>query len=152
MSDAPVPAAASYTAIHPPSGGPSKSSSIKEGFICAGIYAVMAVVMSSGFRNWGEHPKIQVTEVMPAEHSGHFIGYAVGQIILMGLVLSYIIFCRRRKNVTHFILLDWRWLVVCLVLYLLPWKPIMPWLWVGLIYQWRLSIQPKFPPSSANAA
>jgi hypothetical protein len=43
MSEAPEPAAAAaiYTSIQP-AGGPYKANSIKEGFICAGIWAALS--------------------------------------------------------------------------------------------------------------
>jgi len=75
-----------------------------------------------------------------------------GQFFVMAIALSSVVFYRRRKDVTTFILLDWRWWLVCLIFGMVP-TARAPWLWVGLIYQGRLSwMKPKFPPSTTTTA
>src|SRR5712691_6358581 len=74
MSEAPEPvaAAAIYTSIQP-AGGPYKANSIKEGFICAGIWAALSIVLVVSLTLWGEraHPE---KGVLSAEDWGHTIG------------------------------------------------------------------------------
>jgi hypothetical protein len=148
MSDAPLPTAVGYTTVQP-SGGPYKASSIKEGFICSGIWAILSAALVAGLRLWAEHSHPE-KGILSSEEWAHFIGATVGQSFLMAICLSSVVFYRRRKNVTIFILLDWRWWLVCLIFGMLPTKPVLAWLWVGLIYQGRLSLRkPKFPPSPA---
>src|SRR5258708_3834004 len=150
MSEAPEPAAAAaiYTSIQP-AGGPYKANSIKEGFICAGIWAALSIVLVVSLTLWGEraHPE---RGVLSAEDWGHTIGFTVGRFLLLGVVLSSVVFYRRKRNITSFILLDWRWWLVCVILAALPNSPALAWLWVGLIYQVRLKMKPKFPPSPAT--
>jgi len=137
----PPPPAHGYTEIQP-SVASYKSGAITEGFICAGIYAFVVCALFSGLRLWAEHTHPE-KGILPAEEWGHFIGTVVGQSILMAICLSSVVFYRRRRKVTSFILLDWRWWLVCLVLAILPKKPVLAWLWVGVIYQARLSRKPK---------
>jgi hypothetical protein len=143
----PAAAGAVYTTIQP--SGPYKASSIKEGFICAGIWAALSIVLIVPLTLWGEHAHPE-RGVRSAEEWAHFIGATVGQSVLMAIFLSSVAFYRRRKNVTSFILLDWRWWLVCVVFGVLPNKPVLAWLWVGLIYQVRLKMKPKFPQSPAT--
>jgi hypothetical protein len=145
MSDAPEPAAAIYTTIQP-SGG-FKLSSVAEGFICSGIWAALSTMLVIGVTLWTSrsHP-----EGALAADWASFAGRTVGQFLLMAVCLSVVVFFRRRKSVRTFILLDWRWWLVCLVLSINPQKPVLAWLWVGLIYQARLGLKPKFPPSTAT--
>ena len=118
VNEAPEPAAAVYATIQPP-GGPYKTSSIKEGFICSGIWAVLSGTLVSGLGLWAEfvHPE---KGALSAEEWGELIGTLVGKFILMGICMSSVSFYRRRKNVTSFILLDWGWWLVCLIFSILP--------------------------------
>jgi hypothetical protein len=146
MSTAPPPADG-YTSIQP-SGGSYKASSIKEGFTCAGIWAILALFVS-GFRLWAKlaaelaHPE---KGILSSEEWAQFIGTTVGQFVLMAICLSSVVFYRRGKNVTSFILLDWRWWMVLVILGSLWKQRAVAWLWVGLIYQVRLSRKPKILP------
>jgi hypothetical protein len=151
MSGTPLPPADVYITIQP-SGGPFKADSIKEGFVCSGIWAILSTAIVAGIRLWTEHAHPE-QGILSAEEWGHFIGAAVGQFLLIAVVLSSVVFYRRRKNVTSFILLDWRWWLVCVIFGALPNKPVLAWLWVGLIYQVRLSFnpKPKFPSSPTTA-
>ena len=117
-SDAPEPVATSYTTIQP-SGASYKPGSIKEGFICSAIWAVLAAALTAGLRLWMEHAHPE-KGLLSAEEWGELIGFTVGQFIVMGICLSSVVFYRRRSNVTTFILIDWRWWLVCFILALLP--------------------------------
>jgi|SRR6266481_4208404 len=143
MSEDPEPAAAIYTPIQP--SGVFKLSSVAEGFLCSGIWAALSTVLAIGFALWTYRAHLEgVLEVDWAS----FVGRTVGQFLLMAVLLSVVVFFRRRKNVRSFILLDWRWWLVCLLHSLNPQKPVMAWLWIGFIYQARLYLNPpKFPPS-----
>jgi hypothetical protein len=143
MGDAPAPVANNYTFVQP-SGGPYKASSIREGFLCSGIWAILSTALVVGFRLAAEraHPEQGTISVL---EWAHYTGTVVGQFVLMAICLSSVVYYRRRKNVSAFILADWRWWVVCVIFYALPNKPVLAWLWVGLIYQVRLSRKPKFP-------
>jgi hypothetical protein len=151
MSEEPLPIASTYTTVQP-SGQPYKGSSIKEGSICAGIWAVLAAVLVAGPRLWVEHAHPE-RGTLGAEDWAHFTGATIGQFLLMAIVMSSVVFYRRRKNVTRFILLDWRWWLACLIIGALKKENMLPWLWVGLIYQVRLNFwsKAKFPQSPATA-
>src|SRR5260370_40501324 len=113
MSEAPEPAATAgiYTSIQP-TGGPYKASSIKEGFICAGIRAALSIVLIVPLILWGEHAHPE-RGALSAEEWAHTIGFTVGRFLLLGVVLSSVVFYRRKRDITSFILLDWRWWLVC---------------------------------------
>jgi|SRR5882762_1664547 len=147
MSDAPEPAAAIYTTI--PASGGFKLSSVAEGFLCSGIWAALSTILVICMTLWTyrAHPK----GALAADWAG-FAGTIIGQFLLMGVCISAVVFFRRRKNVTYFILFDWRWWLVCLMLSINPQKPVLAWLWIGLIYQARLYLNPRtFPPSATTA-
>jgi hypothetical protein len=115
---------------------------------------VLATSVIAGVRLWQEHAQPE-RGIMSAEDWAHFTGTMVGQFLIMALVLSSVVFYRRKKNVTSSILLDWRWWLACLIFSAFPNKPVIVWLWVGSIYQARLSMKPKFPkfpPSPVSAA
>lgn len=147
MSEEPLPIAAAYTTVQP-SGGPYKGSSIKEGFLCAAIWAVLAASAAILPRLWAEHAH---PEQGTYEWSV-FIAVMVGQFLVMAVVLSTVVYFRRRKNVTRFILLDWRWWLACATIGWIQNKNMLPWLWVGLIYQVRLNFwsKAKFPQSPSG--
>jgi hypothetical protein len=145
IQDEALATAPAYTTVQPP-GGPYKAGSIKEGFICSGIWLVLSASLVVGLRLWQEHTHPE-RGLLESEEWAHFIGGMVGQFLLMALVLSSVVYYRRRRNNTSFILLDWRWWVVCVIFSGFPTKPVLAWLWVGMIYQARLSMKPKFPKS-----
>jgi len=149
VSEGPLPKAAAYTTVQP-SGGPYKGSSIKEGSICAGIWAVLAALLIVGPRLWFEHVH---PEQGTADDWARFTGAMIGEFLVMAVVLSSVVYFRRRKNVTRFILLDWRWWLACVIIGAIQKQNILPWLWVGLIYQVRLNFwsKAKFPPSPTGA-
>lgn len=147
-SEAPLPTASGYTTIQP-SGGPYKASSIMEGFICSGIWAILSGVLVAGLRIWAEHTHPE-KGLLSAEEWAGFVGQTAGQFFVLAIALSSVVFYRRRKNVTLFILLDWRWWLACAIFSMIPNKPVLAWLWVGLIYQGRLSIKTKFPPQAPS--
>ncbi len=118
--------------------------SIKEGFICPGIWAILSALYVSGFRLWDEHAH-RGKSIISAQDWAELMGAIVGQFVLMAICLSAVALYRRRKNVTSFILLDWRWWLAFVILSLLLRTPLLAWLWVGLIYQTRLSMKPKVP-------
>jgi len=143
MSEDPEPAAAIYTTIQ--SSGVFKLSSVAEGFLCSGILVSLSAILVIGATLWTyrAHPEGAFTADLAS-----FAGRAVGQFLFMAVCLSAVVFFRRRKNVRSFILLDWRWWLVCLILGVGRQKHVLAWLWIGLIYQARLSLNPpKFPPS-----
>ncbi len=90
MNDTPEPPAASYVTVQS-SGGPYKASSIKEGFICSGIWAILAAVLVSGLRVWAEHSHPE-KGVLSAEDWGGLIGTITGQFIVMGICMSSVSF------------------------------------------------------------
>jgi hypothetical protein len=152
MSEEQLPIAAAYNTVQP-SGGPSKGSSVKEGSICAGIWAVLAACVVVGPRLWVEHAHPE-RGTLTAEDWAHFTGSMLGQSLLLAIVLSSVVFYRRRNNVTRFILLDWRWWLACLIIGAIQKENTLSWLWVGLIYQVRLNLWSKarFPQSPPTAA
>jgi hypothetical protein len=146
MGDAPEPAAAIYNTI-PPSGG-FKLSSVAEGFLCSGIWAALSTILATCVTLWRylAHP-----EGALAADWASFAGRTIGQFLLMGVCLSAVVFFRRRENVRSLILFDWRWWLVCVILSINPQKPVLAWLWIGLIYQARLYLKPAKFPSLPNA-
>jgi hypothetical protein len=113
-------------------------SSIKDGFICAGIWAILGAVFGSAVRLWGDysHPEGGITSV---QVWGELAGGIIGQFVLMSVCLSSVAVYRRWKNVTPFVFLDWRWWLGLVLLSVLLKNPPLAWVWVGLIYQVRLT-------------
>jgi hypothetical protein len=147
MNDAPEPAGTIYTTIQP--SGVFRLGSVAEGFLCSGIWVALSTILVAGLTLWTYRAHLEGT--LGVDWAG-FVGRTIGQFLLMAVCLSAVVFFRRRKNVTSFILLDWRWWLVCLIHTLNPQKPVLAWLWIGLIYQARLSLNPpKFPPSPTAA-
>jgi hypothetical protein len=149
MTEEPLPVAANYTTIQP-SGGPYKGSSIREGSLCAGIWAVLAALLIAGADLWIEHAH---PERGMSVDWARFTGAMAGQFLVMAVLLSSVVYFRRRKNVTRFIFLDWRWWLACVIIGAIQKQNVLPWLWVGLIYQVRLNFwsKAKFPQSPATA-
>jgi hypothetical protein len=148
MNDVPEPAASSYTTIQP-SGGSYKNSSLKEGFICAGIWALAAASLVAGPRLWAEHAHPE-NGALSVEDWTNFIAALLGQFVVMAVVFSSVVFYRRKANVTSFILADWRWWLACVIIGGLQSKNVLPWLWVTGIYQIRLGMKPKFRPATST--
>lgn len=125
-----------------PSAGWYKASfiSIREGFICTGIWAILAAAFISGLKLWGNHFHPGKGNIS-LEEWAIYIGNVLGQFLLMTIYLSAVVLYRRWKNVTSFILLDWRWWVGLLIFSVLLKNPPTGWLWVGLIYQVRLRMK-----------
>jgi hypothetical protein len=90
--------------------GSNKASfiSIKEGFICAGIWASLVAAFVSGLKLWGNHFHPGKGNIS-LEEWATFIGSIIGQFGLMTVYLSAVVYYRRRKSVSFFVLLDWRW-------------------------------------------
>ena len=95
-----------------PSGRWFKASSIpiKEGFISTGIWALLSAVFASALGLWGYYAH-RMKRNIALEEWAQLMGGIVAQFVLMAIYLSALVFHRRRKNVTSFILLDWRWWV-----------------------------------------
>jgi|ERR1700688_3773745 hypothetical protein len=127
-----------------PSGRWFKASSIpiKEGFISTGIWALLSAVFASALGLWGYYAHHMKSNIA-LEEWAQLMGGIVAQFVLMAIYLSALVFHRRRKNVTSFILLDWRWWVGLVVFVLVLKDPPLAWVWVGLIYQVRLRKKPR---------
>jgi hypothetical protein len=148
MSEDPEPSAAIYTPIQ--SSGVFNSSSVAaEGFLCSGIWASLSTIVVFGVTLWTY--RAHWVGALAVDWAA-FIGRTVGQFLVMAVFLSAVVFFRRKKNIRSFILLDRRWWLICLLQSLNPQKPVLAWLWIGLIYQARLFWNPpKFPPPAATA-
>jgi hypothetical protein len=94
----PLPPADGRASIQP-AGGSYKPSSVKEGLICPGIWAILSAVYVSGFRSWGEHAHREKS-IISAQEWAELTGAIVGQFVLMAICPSAVGLYRRRKNVT----------------------------------------------------
>lgn len=131
-------------------------SPIKESFICTGTWAILAAIFVSVLRLWFKYAHPEKGHI-PLNVWAIWIGAILGQFVLMAIYLSVVVVYRRRKNVTSFILLDWRWWVGLVVFSILLKNPPTGWLFVGLIYQVRVrmkssKMKPRIPSSTAVAA
>jgi hypothetical protein len=146
------------TSLHPAEGYASTqlsgssyiATSVNEGFICAGIWAILAAAFTSGIRWWSNfaHPERGIVSTLEwAELTGGIFG----EFVLMTICLSAVAVYRRWKNVTSIIFLDWRWWLGLVLLSGLLKNPPLAWMWVGLIYQARLRMKPKFSSSTSVA-
>jgi hypothetical protein len=104
---APAVPGVGYTSTQP-AGGSYKASSIKEGFICAGIWAILSAAFASGIQLWGYYT-YSLKSNTSLDEWAQLMGAIVGQFVLMTICLSSVAVYRRWKNVTSFILLDWCW-------------------------------------------
>jgi hypothetical protein len=138
----------SYASIQS-SGESHNASSIKEGLISAGIWALLSALFASGIQLWGyyAHPGKNNISIS-FEEWAELIGGIVGQFVLMTMCLSSVAAWRKWQKVTSFILLDGRWWLGFVLLSVLLQNPPLAWVWVGLIYQVRLRMKPKFQTTS----
>jgi len=138
-----------------PSGWSYVVSPIKESVICTGIWAILVVLFTYGLKLWGDyaHPGQSITTLELATYAGRILG----QFILMTLCLWAVLVYRIWKNVTPFILLDWRWWLGLVLLSAVLSNPPLAWVWVGLIYQMKSKMKsskrkprmrPKIPSST----
>ena len=109
---------------------------VKEGIISAAIYVALATPVALGLTlyrlgSWALFYKnVGIPETL---------GRISAQFTVLAILLSVLAYLRGSSSTHSFVLLDWRWWVFALVLWFHPTKPIVSWLGVGLIYQYRES-------------
>jgi hypothetical protein len=126
MSDVLEPVATSYATIQPSSAG-----AVAEGFTCTAIWAVLAASITVGSNLW--HGSISNYDWAT------FVGAMLGKSLVLGAALSTVILFRRRKNITSYIFLDWRWWLACVLVSGMQ-KNALPWFWVTVIHEFRFGI------------
>ena len=110
--------------------------SVTEGIISAAIYVAIATPVALGLTLYGLgswalfHEYVGIPETL---------GRISAQFTLLAILLSLLAYLRGRTSTQRFVLLDWKWWLFALVLWFHPTKPIVSWLGVGLIYQYRES-------------
>ena len=155
MSDASENIPPAHTAIDS-AASTSAVGAIKEGFICAGIWFVPAMVPTVVLTVWGEHTHPE-EGVLSAYQWGQVTGLIMRKLVWLGALLSAVVFHRRKKKVTSSILFDWRWWLVFIIIAIrpmrlaaLPESGVAGWLWIGLVYQaWlRMKLKVSEPPTT----
>jgi hypothetical protein len=109
---------------------------IREGIISAAIYLAVATPVALGLTlhrlgNWALfYDYVGIPETL---------GRISAQFTLLAILLSVLAYLRRRSGIQRFVLLDWKWWIFAFVLWFHPTRPIVSWLCVVLIYQYRES-------------
>jgi hypothetical protein len=109
---------------------------LKEGIISAAIYLVIATPVALGLTLYRLGGWVPFREYIGIPET---LGRISAQFTLLAILLSVLAYLRRRSSTQKFVLLDWRWWMFALVLLFHPTKPIVSWLGVGLVYQYRES-------------
>jgi len=109
---------------------------VKEGIISAAIYLVLATPVALGLALYRSGGWTSLYEYIGIPET---LGRISGQFTLLAILLSVLAYLRRRSNIHKFVLLDWRWWMFFAVLLVHPAKPIVNWLGVALVYQYRES-------------
>jgi hypothetical protein len=108
--------------------------SVREGIISAAIYVAVATPVALGltlYRLGGWTPFYEYIGIPET------LGRISAQFTLLAVLLSILAYLRRRSGTQRFVLLDWRWWMFGLVLLFHPARPIVSWMFAGLIYQYR---------------
>jgi hypothetical protein len=108
--------------------------SVKEGIISAAIYLALATPVALGLTLYRLGGWTTFYEYIGVPET---LGRISAQFTLLAISLSILAYLRRRSSTQSFVLLDWRWWMFALALWFHPTKPIVSWLGVGLIYQYR---------------
>jgi hypothetical protein len=109
---------------------------VKEGIISTAIYLALATPIALGlalYRLGGWRPFYEYIGIPET------LGRISAHFTLLAISLSALAYLRRRNGTHKFILLDWRWWMFLPVLLVHPAKPVVSWLGVALIYQYRES-------------
>jgi hypothetical protein len=110
------------------------SNAFREGLVSAGIFVLLATPANlalTAYRvgGWGAlYERLGVPETL---------GRVSGQFTVFAILLSVLLYLRKRVGTTGFIFWDWKWWAIAIGLCLFPAKPIVNWLGVSLIYQYR---------------
>ena len=110
--------------------------SVKEGIISAAIYVAVATPVALGLTLYRSGSWALFYQYVGIPET---LGRVSAQFTLLAILLSVLAYLRGRSSTQKFVLLDWRWWMFALVLWFHPTKPIVSWLFVGLIYQYRES-------------
>lgn len=110
------------------------SNAVKEGLISTGIFVLLATPANlalaayrvGGWATLYEHIGVPET-----------LGRVSGQFTVFAILLSVLLYLRKRVGTTGFIFWDWKWWAIAIGLCLFPAKPIVNWLGVSLICQYR---------------
>lgn len=109
---------------------------VRDGIISAAIYLAFATPVALGLTLYRLGSWTAFYEFIGIPET---LGRISAQFTLLAILLSILAYLRRRSSTPKFVLLDWRWWMFALVLVFHPAKPIVSWLGVALVYQYRES-------------
>jgi len=112
----------------------SASNAVIDGLVSAGIYVLVAIPVDlalTAYRIGGW------TSLFRQLGLPETLGRISAQFTLLAILVSVLAFLRQRAGTARFILLDWKWWVIALVMCALPSRPIVNWIGASLIYQYR---------------
>lgn len=111
-------------------------SPVWEGIISTAIYLAIATPVALGLALYRLGRWTSLYEYIGIPET---LGRISAQLTILAILLSVLAYLRRRSNIHKFVLLDWRWWMFFAVLLVHPAKPIINWLGVALVYQYRES-------------
>ena len=105
-----------------------------DGLVSAGIYVLFAIPVDLAFTAYRIGGWTSLFRQLGLPET---LGRISAQFTLLVILVSVMAFLRQRAGTARFILLDWKWWVIALVVCALPTKPIVNWVGASLIYQYR---------------
>jgi hypothetical protein len=105
-----------------------------DGLVSAGIYVLVAIPIDLAFTAYRIGGWTSLFRQLGLPET---LGRISAQFTLLVILVSVLSFLRQRAGTVRFILLDWKWWVIALVLCVLPSRPIVNWVGASLIYQYR---------------
>jgi hypothetical protein len=112
----------------------SASNSVIDGLVSAGIYVLFAIPVDLAFTAYRIGGWTSLSRQIGLPET---LGRISAQFSLLVILVSVLAFLRNRVGTVRFVLLDWKWWVIALVVCALPTKPIVNWVGASLIYQYR---------------
>jgi small-conductance mechanosensitive channel len=105
-----------------------------DGLVSVGIYVLFAIPVDLAFTAYRIGGWTSLSRQLGLPET---LGLISAQFTLLVILVSVLAFLRSRVGTVRFVLLDWKWWVIALVVCALPTKPILNWVGASLIYQYR---------------
>lgn len=112
----------------------SASNAMIDGLVSAGIYVLVAIPVDLAFTAYRVGGWTSLFRQLGLPET---LGRISAQFTLLVILVSVLAFLRQRAGTACFVLLDWKWWVIVLVLCVLPSRPVVNWIGASLICEYR---------------